>query len=197
MTDRLAELEERLRVVEQALGVTGAGRRAELPPAPAGTWWVLERLAERTGPAFDRDGVAGSIVYAGRSTTPGTGATVWQLEHSVPDVLEQDWEASARVLSALGHPVRLEIVRRLLLGARALQDLQQIPGLGTSGQLHHHLRELRAAGLVVQPRRNAYAVPPAWVVPCLVLVAAAGPAATGPAAAGPAATGPPAPEGGQ
>lgn len=176
VTDRLAELEERLRVVEQALRVGRAEGDLQLPAAPAGTWWVLERLAERGGPAFDRDGVAGSIVYAGRTVTPGAGTAAWQLEHPLPDVLEQDWAAAGQVLSALGHPVRLEIVRRLLLGARALHDLQQIPGLGTSGQLHHHLRELRAAGLVVQPRRNDYAVPTAWVVPCLVMVsAAAGP----------------------
>ena len=39
--------------------------------------------------------------------------------------------------------------------------------------MHHHLRELRAAGLVVSQRRNHYAIPAERVVPLLVIVAAA------------------------
>lgn len=56
---------------------------------------------------------------------------------------------------------------------RTLADLQEIPGSGTSGQLHHHLRELRGAGLVVSRRRNDYAIPAERVVPVLVILAAA------------------------
>jgi hypothetical protein len=52
-------------------------------------------------------------------------------------------------------------------------ELAQIPGPGTTGQLYHHLRERRAAGLVVQRRRSGYAVPAGRAIPCLVLVAAA------------------------
>jgi len=77
------------------------------------------------------------------------------------------------VLAALAHPLRLEILRRLLLGARTLGELQEIEGTGTSGQVHHHLRELRGAGLVVSQRRNDYAIPAERVVPLLVIVAAA------------------------
>jgi hypothetical protein len=36
--------------------------------------------------------------------------------------------------------VRLELVRRLLAGARATYELAQSPGSGTTGQLCHHLR---------------------------------------------------------
>lgn len=143
------------------------------PDAPPGTWWALDELATRTGPAFDRDGAAGSVAYAGRVRTPGAGDLAWQMEHPAPDLLEQGWSGAADVLSALGHPVRLAIVQHLLRGARTLQDLLQIDGLGTTGQLQHHLRELRTAGLVEQPRRNDYAVPVRHVVPCLVIIAAA------------------------
>lgn len=113
--------------------------------------------------------------YGGRVTAPGTGtgSVVWQLEHPLPDVLDADLGVAADVLGALGHPLRLEILRRLLLGARTLADLQEIPGSGTSGQLHHHLRELRGTGLVVSRRRNDYAVPAERVVPVLVILAAA------------------------
>jgi len=137
------------------------------------TFWALARLAERTGPEFDRDGVAGSLLYAGRATTPGGGALIWQAEHPLPGVLAEGWDDAAVVLAALGNPVRLEIVRRLLLGGETVQELQEIPGLGTSGQLYHHLRDLQAAGLVTQRRRGRYGVAADKVVPALIIIAAA------------------------
>ncbi len=138
-----------------------------------GTWWLLDQLAQHTGPGFARDDTSGSLAYGGRVTAPGTGSVVWQIEHPLPDVLDADLGVAADVLGALGHPLRLEILRRLLLGARTLAGLQEIPGSGTSGQLHHHLRELRGAGLVVSRRRNDYAIPAERVVPVLVILAAA------------------------
>lgn len=136
-------------------------------------WWLLDRLAGHTGPGFRAGESAGSLAYGGRVTTPGAGSVVWQLEHPLPAVLDADLVTAANVLGALGHPLRLEILRRLLLGARTLADLQEIPGAGTAGQLHHHLRELRGANLVVSRRRNDYAVPAERVVPVLVMLAAA------------------------
>jgi hypothetical protein len=47
----------------------------------------------------------------------------------------------------------------LLAGTHTTYELAQIPGPGTAGQLYRYLRELRAAGLVVQRRRSDYAVP--------------------------------------
>jgi DNA-binding transcriptional ArsR family regulator len=136
-------------------------------------FWALARLAERTGPEFDRDGVAGSLLYAGRATTPGGGDLIWQAEHPLPDVLAEGWEDAATVLSALGSPFRLEIIRALLLGRGTVQQLQEIPGLGTSGQLYHHLRDLQSVGVVAQRRRGRYGVAGDKVVPCLIIIAAA------------------------
>jgi hypothetical protein len=136
-------------------------------------FWALEVLRRHTGPPFQGADTSGSIVFAGIVDAPGTGSVIWQEEHPVPPALEAGWQAAAPALSALGHPIRLEIVRRLLGGARSAQELAEIPELGTSGQLYHHLRELQGAGLVVQRRRNHYAVPAERVIPCLVLVAAA------------------------
>src|SRR5262252_5654851 len=133
----------------------------------------VARLAERTGPEFDKDGVAGSLLYAGRATTPGGGDLIWQAEHPLPGVLAEGWEDAAAVLAALGNPVRLEIIRRLLMGGETVQELQEIPGLGTTGQLYHHLRDLQAAGLVTQRRRGRYGVAADKVVPALIIIAAA------------------------
>jgi DNA-binding transcriptional ArsR family regulator len=111
----------------------------------------------------------GSVLFA----ETRLGAVVWQEERPVAALLAGGWADAAGALGALGHPVRLEIVRRLLAGAHTTHELAEIPDLGTSGQLYHHLRELQAAGLVTQRRRNDYAVPADRVIPCLVLVAAA------------------------
>jgi len=166
---RLSELERRVALLEDERGERPPPR----PIVDTDTFWALARLAERTGPEFDRDGVAGSLLYAGRATTPGGGALIWQAEHPLPGVLAEGWEDAAVVLAALGNPVRLEIVRRLLLGGETVQELQEIPGLGTSGQLYHHLRDLQAAGLVTQRRRGRYGVAADKVVPALIIIAAA------------------------
>jgi Helix-turn-helix domain len=180
------QMQRRLNALEAATGGAGAGAgagayagpgagatRAPGPEVAADPFWLLDRLARNTGAEFARGDVAGSVAYGGRVRAPGAGEVVWQLEHPVPDIADADLEAAAAVLGALGHPLRLEILRRLLLGARTLGDLQEIPSTGTSGQVHHHLRELRAAGLVVSQRRNHYAIPAERVVPLLVMVAAA------------------------
>lgn len=186
MQDRVTALERRVAALEEAPDdrppVRRGGRR--------GRWWVLDRLAANSGAPFrlaTMGGVVeGSLVYGGRVTTGREGELAWQAEHPLPAVLQMDAAAAADVLAALAHPLRLEILRRLLLGARTLAELQAIPGIGTTGQLHHHLRELRTAGLVVH-RRNDYALRPERVVPWLVIVAAAAGGATG-AAVRPAGT---------
>jgi len=164
LTARVAALEERV---------------TELEHRPSGEGvWALEVLRRRSGQPFEGDGVAGSVLFAGTATIPsgadtGSGTVVWQEEYPVPKLLGNSWADAAGALAALGHPVRLELIRRLLSGAHTTHELAEIPALGTSGQLYHHLRELQAAGLVVQRRRNDYTVPADRVVPCLVLVAAA------------------------
>jgi DNA-binding transcriptional ArsR family regulator len=166
---RVSELERRVALLE-------GGRTAHQPQRPivdAERYWALARLAERTGPEFEKDGVAGSLLYAGRATTPGGGDLIWQAEHPLPGVLTEGWENAAGLLAALGNPVRLEIVRRLLLGGETAQELQEIPELGTSGQLYHHLRDLQSAGLVIQRRRGHYGVAADKVVPALIIIAAA------------------------
>lgn len=171
---RLAALEERVKRLERQHATEDATPARHLAPAPPGEdFWALEVLRQRSGAPFEDGDVAGSLVFAGVASAPGTGKVIWQEEHPLPAVLADGWADAAGALSALGHPVRLELIRRLLAGAHTTNELAEIPDLGTSGQLYHHLRELQAAGLVVQRRRNDYAVPADRVILCLVLVAAA------------------------
>ena len=153
LLDRVARLEERL--------VAGA------PEAAATRFWALEALRRMEG-----DG--GRLVFAGTVDTPEAQHFEWQEEHTPAGLMAADWSAVAGTVAALGHPVRLEILRAVLHGAHTARELGELPGLGTSGQTYHHLRELQAAGWVRLVRRNHHVVPGDRVVPLLVLLAAAG-----------------------
>lgn len=172
LDDRMAALEQRMAILER--GAANPGRRLHDASSTApDQLWALAVLEGRQGEPYESEAARGCLLYAGSLTAPGSGTVAWQIERPVPSILQHAWDPCAPAFAALGHPVRLEIIRRLLTGARTSQDLQEIADLGTTGRLYHHLRELQACGLVVATRRNRYAIPPAKVVPCLVMVAAA------------------------
>ena len=170
LAERLAGLEDRVRRLE---------RGPVRPPAPAASatgepvglrdrFWALEGLKERL-PAGD-----GAVVFTGVVPTPG-GWYEWQWGASSGELLEADWSQRSAGLAALGHPVRLGLLRQVLSGAGTVAELQERAALGTSGQLYHHLRQLVNAGWLRSAARGRYAVPPDRVVPLLVVLAAAGP----------------------
>jgi DNA-binding transcriptional ArsR family regulator len=171
LDSRMAALERRMDRLERSGRDSPGPGRSEDPPGDH--FWALDVLRQRAGEPFEHGDVSGSLMFAGVAAAPGAGPAMWQEEHPVPAMLAGDWADAVPALSALAHPVRLELIRRLLAGARTAQELSGIPEVGTSGQLYHHLRELQAAGLVTQRRRNDYAVPAERVIPCLILVAAA------------------------
>jgi hypothetical protein len=147
--------------------------RLEAVQAPAGAgrdqrFWALEAL--RAG-----DEPGGSVVFAGVVRLPDGRRVEWQKEHPARNVVLADWAELAPALAALGHPVRLVLLQSMLEGAHSVKELGDIPGLGTTGQLYHHLRELQAAGWVRLERRNHYAIPAERVVPLLVAIACATP----------------------
>jgi hypothetical protein len=76
------------------------------------------------------------------------------------DLLETDWTARASALAALGHPVRLTLLREILDGRTTVSALSEVEGLGTSGQIYHHLRQLTTEGWLHTPSRGVFAVPP-------------------------------------
>ncbi|MGC5014149.1 ArsR/SmtB family transcription factor [Streptosporangium sp. DT93] len=88
-------------------------------------------------------------------------------------LLRQPAGPLAAVLAAAGHPARFEILQLLVVGPRAVADLQTELALASPGQLYHHLKTLASAGLVEQPERGVYRVPPHAIFPVLALAAAA------------------------
>ncbi len=168
---QLAEMESRLKALEDGANRSSISDDSE--STSPDRLWAVDVLGRRKGEPFQRKDTRGSLLYAGSVVSPGTGSVAWQIERPAPLVLDTKWENAAPILASLGHPVRLEIIRRLLTGARTSQELQEIADLRTTGRLYHHLRDLLESGVIVSPRRNHYAIPAAKIVPCLIIVAAA------------------------
>jgi len=70
-----------------------------------------------------------------------------------------DPDPIAKVFAALASPARITVLRTLLDGPRTSQRLRaELDDDASAGQFYHHLRELLAAGLIIQPARSQYAI---------------------------------------
>ncbi|GAA2799218.1 ArsR/SmtB family transcription factor [Saccharopolyspora taberi] len=142
---------------------------------------VLDRIAElerRVAALEGRERASaaepsGNVVeYGGRLVEPAE--LEWTIHADPARVMELDDGPRTDVLAALGHPARAAVVRLLAgEGAQNAAALQAAAGLGSTGQLYHHLKSLTACGLVEQDKRGSYRLRPQAVVPALVLLTAA------------------------
>ena len=168
----MAALEAKLEASPAPVGKGRARARAVEPsgveaPAADDRFWVLNRVIAETA------STAGAVVYAGVARLSDGTEYRWQVGRTTEALLDQDWAELAGRLGALGHPLRLQLLRAVLHGADNLQALQALPGVGTTGQLYHHLRDLQNAGWVSSARRGHYAIPGERVVPLLAVLSAA------------------------
>jgi DNA-binding transcriptional ArsR family regulator len=163
------DLATTLKAIDERLAKLEAGSR---PAAAHGLdprkHWLIDHVARSATKG-------GEVAYGGSVTAPTGEQYLWQRQAGGRDLFSRDWQAVDRVLAALGHPVRLAILKALVEGRRAKADLERIEGLGTTGQLYHHLKALEEAGWVRTLERGVYGVPGERVVPLLtILLAAAG-----------------------
>ncbi|MFD4033477.1 ArsR/SmtB family transcription factor [Streptomyces sp. NPDC058637] len=75
-------------------------------------------------------------------------------------------------LSALAHPVRLRLVLACLEHASKTSELKALSGMGTTGQIYHHLRQLVHAGWLSSSHRGQYEVSSAAVDALAALLSA-------------------------
>lgn len=164
--DRLEQVEQRVAALEAAVFPQGTHR----PDASAGAdeerFWALAGLKARAGGRS-------AVLFTGRVGSDGAPVYEWQQGADVEALLAMEVDDTASALASLGHPVRLRILQAVLRGLQSATELGALEGLGTSGQLYHHLRELQAAGWLRSAGRGRYEVPPARVVPLLTTLAAA------------------------
>ncbi|MFI6015312.1 ArsR/SmtB family transcription factor [Streptomyces sp. NPDC051243] len=165
------DLEQRVADLERRFAALEAADR----PAPRvgdGDFWALETLKEQLSQAGVVDG---GVLFTGAVRLPTEEQYSWQQTAFVEDLLDDDWPEAADVFAALGHPVRLRLLREVIGGRRTAAELAELEQIGTTGQIYHHLRQLTAVGWLHTTGRGRYEVPPGRVVPLLVALAAARP----------------------
>ncbi|BAL89561.1 hypothetical protein AMIS_43410 [Actinoplanes missouriensis 431] len=149
--DRLAALEARV-------------ARLEKKSSPdTDTFWALDGLSAR---AED----PGAVLITGQVTLPDDRAARWQESAGAEELLDADWSPQVTALAALAHPARIRLLQQVLRGASTANDLIRIEGMGTSGQVYHHLRQLVAAGWLRTVGGGRYEVPVARVIPLLTTI---------------------------
>ncbi|MFD7546259.1 ArsR/SmtB family transcription factor [Streptomyces sp. NPDC059816] len=139
---------------------------------PRADFWALEGFKEQlaeAGPIAED----GGVLFTGAVALPGGERYEWQYGELTGRLIEADWSERAEAFAALGHPVRLRLLREVLTGSRTAAELTSLDGLGTTGQTYHHLRQLTAAGWLHSQGRGRYEVPSTRVVPLLVALSLA------------------------
>ena len=164
LTTRLTALEARVEALEQqlsssALAGPDGNEASELDPD---SFWALLGLEARVPSP-------GGVMIVGSTTTPAGRQARWQLGAATDDLLDDDWSAAADRLAALGHPVRLRLLREVVRGTSTARELTEVEGVGTSGQVYHHLRQLTAAGWL-RNRGSHFEVPAEVLVPLLTTI---------------------------
>lgn len=155
LPERVAALEERVARLESAA-----------PDTPRNeVFWALEGLRRRSAGH-------GQVLFTGAVELPTGKHYEWQQGATTDGLLDTDWSEHAAPYAALGHPVRLTLLRAVLGGTRSAAELQETAGLNTTGQLYHHLKQLTATGWLQAEGRGHYQVPAGRVVPLLVLLSA-------------------------
>ncbi|WP_394432637.1 ArsR family transcriptional regulator [Streptomyces sp. SGAir0957] len=166
---RVAELERRLDALEN-----GPAGGPAAPTGAPGTFWALEGLKEQLA-----DVTSGGVLFTGAVRLPGMEegqGHEWQYGAVTDELLAADWADVAEAFAALGHGLRLRLLREILGGRTSATELADLDDVGTSGQIYHHLRQLTAAGWLRSAGRGRYEVPAGRVVPLLVALTAARPA---------------------
>ncbi|MBP2322704.1 hypothetical protein JOF56_003089 [Kibdelosporangium banguiense] len=154
--ERLAALEERVAALETKHAEAGV-------PDPE-VFWALTGLKQRNE--------SGAVLFTGAAPLSTGEYYEWQQGETFEKLMALDWSEFSGAFAALGHPVRMLLLRLILGGVRTTAELQEHEALGTTGQLYHHLRQLVSAGWLMVTGRGHYAVPGTRVVPLLVVLTA-------------------------
>ena len=149
-----------------AAAASAAGTVREQPPAEEteDPFWALTSLQEHC-PA------PGAVVFAG-AVDVGAGHLEYQWGRPTEHLLATDWAEHAETVAALGHPLRLALLRRLLDGEHTVAQLVDELELASTGVAYHHLSALQSGGWVTTPRRGSWALAPPRVVPLLAIITA-------------------------
>lgn len=130
-----------------------------------------ERIAalENTPPISNADN-SGTVSFTG---DVNSGDSHWEYEWARPVefLTSTDWAPHFERLTALAHPVRGGILKRLLDSPATVTELVEESIVSSSGTGYHHLQALSAAGWV-EKSRGSFRITPARIIPLLTIIAA-------------------------
>ncbi|MCY9696730.1 helix-turn-helix domain-containing protein [Paenibacillus alginolyticus] len=116
----------------------------------------------------------GSVFYSGQYRGDQASFRWEPQEKHVRQLIQLDGDKAAKILGALAHKQRLDILRAVLQEPLTGPDLVERLNMGTTGQLYHHIKALVGADLLVQEERGGkYTIPGPRALPLLLLLAAA------------------------
>lgn len=155
--ERLAALEARVEVLESAAPASGE----------QSTFWVIETLQQQ-----NEENTSGSVIFGGDVDVAG-GHFAYQW-HRPTKVLTSDeiWTAGFERLSALAHPIRGVILRRLMQSPAQVADFIEEELITSQSTTYHHLSALTSAGWIQKSGGGTYEITPQRVVPLLTIIAA-------------------------
>ncbi len=115
----------------------------------------------------------GAIFYSGHYE--GQQQYRWEpQQREVNRLLDIDEDKMAKILAAISHKQRLDILKAVLRQPLTGAELVEHLNMGTTGQLYHHTKALIGANLLVQEDRGGkYSIPSHRSLPLLLLMAAA------------------------
>ncbi|MDF2716847.1 MAG: ArsR family transcriptional regulator [Paenibacillus sp.] len=159
LKEQLAQIEQLVRQIGGLQGKRAVDNEREQPPGEA----ILH----------NGDVEHGAIYFSGYYRSGQQSVRCEPQERKIEDLLELNRGKAAKVLSALGHKQRLDLLFEVwnepLTGAELVERLN----MGTTGQLYHHLKALSGADLLTQEERGGrYTIPDHRRFPILLLLSA-------------------------
>ena len=164
---RLAELEARVAALEgraSAEHTDPASRTSTQATTEDSIYWLVDALAP------NEQLPDGSVIFGGNINV-GKRAYAYQWQRPTNFVTDEEWTENLERLSALAHPVRGEILRRLLAAPATAAELVEESIVSSTGTAYHHLSALTHAGWTTKSG-GEFAIRPARVIPLLTIITA-------------------------
>ena len=158
LESRVLALEERVAKLEQP---TPTPIEAS---ADESTMWLADALEP------SEELPKGSVIFGGNLTI-SESSYIYQWQRPTEAVTHGDWSENLDRLAALAHPIRGDILRRLLTAPASATELAEEEIVTSTGTAYHHLSALTSAGWTTKAG-GKYTLRPARVVPLLTIITA-------------------------
>ena len=114
--------------------------------------WGAELAKAAIGKNY-RDGI---ITVGGIYQSPADEGHMWSLDYSIKDLLEIDESVIEKVLAAMGHRVRIRLIKSILMRPSTAAELVEQLDLKTTGKAYHHLNMMESADLIHKDSSGKY-----------------------------------------